>query len=242
VFNKVCLAYGYNPGIYADLAKRFNLPNSRASRCQSEYQAAQQAVNALHSKIEKREIAVKGTPEVTPSGPTWQGQLGVLIQDMPEYLTRDLGLNWTGGALVKDVELSSHAKRAGIRAQDVILKLNGEPINVALDLTGLLRSLPLSTNLVLSVWRAGQPIEIRIDSNPMKPADTELATPSGSKLGSFGLEVISLLGDQKKLLQIESGVFVSKSTGPAAKAGIVEGDLIIAVRKIGRASCRERVS
>lgn len=47
VFNMVCLAYGYNPGLFADIAQAFKLPEARASRCPGEYIKADNAVKTL---------------------------------------------------------------------------------------------------------------------------------------------------------------------------------------------------
>ena len=232
VFNKVCLAYGYNAKVFAGLAKRFNLPESRALRCKSEYQAAESAVVALLSKISKREVVAKGETPTVSADATWHGQLGTLIQDVPEYLAGKLGLVHALGALVMEIEPASNASRAGLQPKDVIQALNGRPINTARDLPGQLIRLPISTDLTLSVWRSGRPLEILVTATPAKPAIPEsMPMPAiGINHGVLGLEVLSLPADQKKLLQIDSGVFVSKASGPAAKAGIVEGDLIVAVR------------
>lgn len=165
VFNKVCLAYGFNPGVYAGLAKRFGLPSSRSVRCQSEYQAAEHAVTALTSKTEKQITSVKSAPEATFSSATWQGQLGVYIVDVTAKSGRESGLSGGGGAFVAEVEPTSRASRVGLLPGDIIQKLNGELISVAADLPNKLRGMPLSTDLVLSVWRSGSPIEVRVWSS-----------------------------------------------------------------------------
>lgn len=235
VFNKVCLAYGYNQNIYAGLAKRFNLPNSRAVKCKFEYQAAKNAVMVLMKKISNNEIQSKGIPVPTsaPVGPTWFGQLGVLIGDMQENQAKTLGLFGRSGAFVQEVVSASHASRSELRAKDVILKLNGATINSASDIPRMLSEIPLNTNLALSVWRSGKHHEIQVVSSTAGQTNNSAPnipdTPI-SPSAKFGLDVMPLPVDQRKLLQIESGVFVSKSTGSAAKAGIVEGDLIVAVR------------
>lgn len=165
VFNKVCLAYGFNPGIYAGLAKRFGLPSSRAVRCQSEYQAAEHAVSVLASKTDKQVTPVKSAPESTFSSATWQGQLGVYIGDVTAKLSRESGLSGSGGAFVEEVEPASRASRVGLLPGDIIQKINGELVTVAADLPNKLRGMPLSTDLALSVWRAGSPIEVRVRSS-----------------------------------------------------------------------------
>ena len=47
VFNKVCLAYGSNPELFADTAVRFGLPEKRAARCASEYIKTKSAIDKL---------------------------------------------------------------------------------------------------------------------------------------------------------------------------------------------------
>ncbi|MDD5364598.1 MAG: DUF4344 domain-containing metallopeptidase [Gallionellaceae bacterium] len=54
VFNTVCLAYGYNPGLFIDIAQAFKLPDARAVRCQEEYIKANNAVKTLlEEKVEQ---------------------------------------------------------------------------------------------------------------------------------------------------------------------------------------------
>ncbi len=47
VFNRVCLAYGSNPALFIDTARQLKLPDSRAKRCQTEYQNTKKAVDKL---------------------------------------------------------------------------------------------------------------------------------------------------------------------------------------------------
>jgi len=47
VFNRVCLAYGSNQALFIDSARQLKLPESRARRCQKEYQDTKRAVDQL---------------------------------------------------------------------------------------------------------------------------------------------------------------------------------------------------
>ncbi len=80
------------------------------------------------------DVAMSAVQQLKATGKVTRGQLGVQIQAMSRDASKALGLPDARGALVAGVEQGSAAQKAGIQRQDVITRVNGEPINDSSDL------------------------------------------------------------------------------------------------------------
>ena len=67
--------------------------------------------------------------QILAHGKVVRGYLGIFIQDLTPELAKQFGLSQGGGVLVGDVSPDTPASRAGLKKGDVILKLNGAPID-----------------------------------------------------------------------------------------------------------------
>ena len=84
--------------------------------------------------------------------PVWFGVFG---QDIDPALASYLGLNSLAGFLVTDFAENSPARKAGLQAGDVILKLNNQAVKNRKHYQLLLRSLTQNSKVRLEVWREG---------------------------------------------------------------------------------------
>jgi serine protease Do len=73
-------------------------------------------------------------PQLLTSGKVARGRLGVVIQGMDQDLARALGVDRARGALVESVEPGSPADKAGVKAGDVIVALDGQDVPRSEDL------------------------------------------------------------------------------------------------------------
>lgn len=67
-------------------------------------------------------------PQLLEKGRVARGFIGVALRDVDPDLRRSLGLPSTPGALVEDVTPGAPGARAGLRAYDLIVALDGKPI------------------------------------------------------------------------------------------------------------------
>jgi Do/DeqQ family serine protease len=88
-------------------------------------------------------------------GEVRRGQLGVVVQDLTPDLAAAMDLDLRGGAVVTRVEPRSLAERAGLRPGDVIVEVNGLPIDAAADLRNMVGLMPLGTQLDIVLYRNG---------------------------------------------------------------------------------------
>ncbi len=85
-----------------------------------------------------------------------RGWLGVTIQNIDENTAKALGLEETRGALVADVTQGDPAEEAGIRAGDVILAINDNPVENSTDLTRKIGAISPGSSIEIILWREGE--------------------------------------------------------------------------------------
>jgi len=85
-----------------------------------------------------------------------RGFLGVSIQDVSPEMAKALGLKDASGAVVSQVVEGSAAEKAGIRTHDVIIELNGQPVQSASQLRARVGVLKPGTQIEIVVLRDGK--------------------------------------------------------------------------------------
>jgi serine protease Do len=173
--------------------------------------------------------------QLMKSGHVTRGRIGVGITNVTRDLADSLGLAKAQGAAVSNVEEGSPAAKAGLEAGDVILTIDGRPVDGSADLSRSIRGLKPGAKVHLNVWRAGKSRDITVAVGEFKDEDTEKAAsatpgkPEAAKPGKLGLAVTEIPAEQKKALKLSGGVAVEAVDGAALAAGIQPGDLILRV-------------
>jgi serine protease Do len=110
--------------------------------------------------------------------------LGVQTQPVTESLAKSLGLTSTDGALVNSVVPESPADRAGLRTSDLIVEIDGEPVNSPLDLHERIQMAGPGAKVKLAIIRDGkkQTLDATLAQQPMTsgPRDV-LVWPRGPR-------------------------------------------------------------
>jgi serine protease Do len=180
-------------------------------------------------------VATNVARQLAASGRVERGWLGVGIQGMSAELARSFGLDKPTGALVGQVDKNGPAIRSGLRSGDVILAFNGRPINEHSDLPPMVGETAPGTSVTLKVWRDKKTETIPVTVARLKPAaDEQVAANNGdadARRGVLNVQVAALTSDQREAAGIESGgvLVVGVADGPAARAGVSEGDIILKV-------------
>ena len=180
--------------------------------------------------------AIRVSEQLRTSGRVSRGRIGVQIDQVTKDVAESIGLGKPQGALVRSVETGAPADKAGVEAGDIILKFDGKPIEKATDLPRLVGNTKPGTRSTVTVFRRGGAKDLAITiaefepEKPVRKAADRDAKPKTSGAGlSVGLSVSDLTDAQKKELKLKGGVRVDASTDAAARAGIREGDVIIAI-------------
>ena len=175
-------------------------------------------------------VALKVKDQIVATGKATHARLGVTIQDLNAALAESFGLKRPDGALVANVAPNSAAAAAGLKSGDVITAVNGEPVVRSGELSSLIGLSAPGEKVRLKVWRdhAARDIEAKLggadaDASVVADADGALAA------GQLGLGLRALTRDERKASGIEQGLVVENVAGPAAKAGIEPGDVLLAI-------------
>jgi serine protease Do len=174
------------------------------------------------------DVALKVERQLLSEGRVTRGHLGVGIQELSQPLAESFGLDKPAGALVDSVAAGGPAASAGIQAGDVIVRVNGNEVSDYGQLPALVADLKPGSNARLTVIRAGaaKDIEVKLDA-----VDDQQPTryPGDAAEGRLGLAVQPVERTQPGHRAGSGGVLVLRATGPAARAGIHSGDVILAV-------------
>ncbi len=169
--------------------------------------------------------------ELKKTGHVTRARLGVFIADVDKETMKALGLPNRHGALVPQVQAGSAADKAGIRAGDVIVALDGELIKNAHDLPIRVARHHPGDKVKVRVIRNGKPKEIVVTVEEM-PDDqaTHGKAATSEKRVRLGVVVEDLTAELARQLQarVDKGVVIRQVLrgSPAARAGMSRGDVI----------------
>ncbi len=174
------------------------------------------------------DVAMKVEGQLLAHGKVVRGRLGVTVQDVDQALAESFGLPRPEGALVSSVEKGSAGEKAGLEPGDVILSLDGQPITRSGDLPPRVADLAPGSAANLEVWRQRARRTLTATVEPA-PGEALVASAGGAAHGKVGLSVRALTPEERREANMPGGVVVEGVTGPAAKAGIQPGDVVLSV-------------
>ena len=128
------------------------------------------------------DVAMNVSKQLQATGHVSRGKLGVTIQAINQDLAKSFGLDKPQGALVANVEKDSPAERAGIEPGDVILKLDGTPIDETAQLPAAVAAMQPGSKIKLTVWREGREKELTAKLDQMGDKEVASADDDGSAL------------------------------------------------------------
>jgi len=180
------------------------------------------------------DVAMEVAQQLRTSGRVSRGRIGVVIQEVTKELAESFGLPRPAGALVNSVEKGGPADKAGIQPSDVILKFDDKDVESSAELPRIVAATKPGTKAKVQVWRKGERKDLTITVGEIPDERTGKGPPQSRKpasaaIAKLGLAVSELTADQKRELNVAGGVVVENAEGPAAKAGIRRGDVIVAV-------------
>jgi serine protease Do len=176
--------------------------------------------------------------QLKSKGHVSRGWLGVLIQDVTRELAESFDMNHPHGALIAKVLPGGPAEKAGIEVGDIVVKFDGNKVSFSSDLPPLVGSTLVESTVPVEIIRRSKHKTINVKISELPTDDDVIAKNSNnsSRPDENSLNVIAknLTQKQKKELDLEDhGVIVEKiSAGPAQKAGIRQGDIILLLNNI----------
>lgn len=174
-------------------------------------------------------IAIKVKDDLIAHGKVTRGRLGVTIQDVNQQLANSFGLSRPMGALVSQVAKNGPASSAGVKAGDVIIKIDDHTIDRSADLPEAVAELKPGSHAQLEVWRERKPVSLNVTIGEMPDGTQTASAASSDSHAELGLEVRPLQPDERAQIGATAGLLVEGVSGPAQDAGIQPGDVILAV-------------
>jgi len=194
-------------------------------------------------------LAKQILPQLQSKGKVARGYMGVTVSDLTNDLAQGLGLPpGAKGAVVQQVVPKSPAAKAGLQAGDVVVALNGKPVEGSGQLTRGVAAVAPGGIASLGLLRNGQKKEVSV-TVAQRPDDEEALArgeypegeqgpggEAGNKSPRLGIKLQALTPDLARQLKLEgdaSGVVVSEvvSGGAAERAGLQRGDVILEVNR-----------
>ena len=167
--------------------------------------------------------------QLKTNGMVSRGWLGVEIQPVSQDIADSLGLKQTEGALVAKDQKDSPALAAGVKAGDVITKVNGEAVADPRDLARKIAGLGPKKSVDLTVMRNGEQQTITVMLGQMPNDKQQAANEPSDEQGATKSELAKLGLTLEPAGAGKPGVMVSEvdPDGAAAQKGLQQGDVIL---------------
>lgn len=180
-------------------------------------------------------VAISIADQLKDKGFATRGWLGVAIQNVDQSLAKSFGLSTPSGALVTQVTMNSPADNGGLKRGDIILKFNDKKVDHSSALPPIVGAVRPGKTVGVEILRNGTSTMLNVTIEPLDEGQkvSQRAKPDPIDESRLGVETVELNAEQRKKMNVESGVVVSKvlANGAAALAGIRQGDIILSLNR-----------
>jgi len=177
------------------------------------------------------EIVKKVVLQLKDKGRVVRGRLGITIQgDIDQDIQKALGLKDRKGAMLTNVDKDGPAEKAGLRRYDIIIAINGQPVENNNDLRFKISEIAPGTTIDITYIRNGKEMTTKatvVELTPqpkVKPAAAETNESVGLKLEALNPATARRYG-----LKTERGLLITDVAegSYAERRGLQPGDIIV---------------
>jgi serine protease Do len=177
------------------------------------------------------DVANNVREQLVKSGKVSRGRIGVSIQEVNSQLADSFGLDRPRGALIGSVESGGPADKGGIKAGDIIVRVDGRLIERDAEVPSMISSIKPGNETQIEVWRDRSVKKLTVKVSELKEEDGNpvRAAAEPEAQGPLGLSVRPIQKEERNEVKTDGSLVVEDVTGPAALAGVRPGDIILAV-------------
>lgn len=166
-------------------------------------------------------------------GKVSRGWLGVTLQPLDENLAQTFGLNKdTKGVLIADVTNGEPASRAGLKAGDIVVAVDGKDTLDSRTLVGVIGSKSPNEKVTMTIIRDGKRMNVDVRLGE-RPVESVIAANKKQNQRKGSITVDNISPNEAKKMGVDSGVVVTAVTpdSSAFAAGLRQGDVIVWINK-----------
>jgi serine protease Do len=172
--------------------------------------------------------------QLIEKGSVRRSYIGVGFQPLTVDLAKQFGVEGKGGALVSGVLPGGPAEKAGVKAGDVIVALDGRPIKEHRDLMRVLMEKPVGAKLAMGLVRDRKPLTVTLLTVERESAAREQKSKPQQKTAEvpdLGLQLEALTPERAARLGYrgrQGALVVGVVRGSMAdRVELMQGDLIV---------------
>ncbi len=178
--------------------------------------------------------------QLKQKGRVSRGSVRTFVQNVTPAMAKGLGLPVQRGVVVADVEPGGPAERAGLKRKDIILSLNGNPVDTARRFDADINRRPGGDKIELQVQRGDEriPIELVVEERaaPWDPL-ADMVSPEKNLIPRLGILCIEIDERVQKLLPDLRGLYglIVAAKSPDGQAQFIDlqpGDIIHAINNL----------
>lgn len=159
--------------------------------------------------------------------------LGAGLQGINKEIAETLGRDRAAGALVTEVTPQSPAEQAGLRHGDLIIAIDGQPVDDIESFSYRFATKPLGTSAAVSVIRDGKPLIVTVKrvTAPERPRDPIKIAGDSPFAGATVINISPAVAEEFSLDTTKEGVVVSE-VEEDSRAGVLnlqKGDVVLFV-------------
>ena len=177
-------------------------------------------------------------PKLRRYGHLHRGEIGIQLQTITPTLASGHGLAQDWGAMISDVAPDSPADQAGLKPQDIVVSVDGEPLDGLPRLAFMLFTRSAGDRMTFGIRRGTDELTFALTVSE-RPHDfdrlTDLVDPEKSlvsKLGILAVDITEATASLAASVRVPSGVIVVGHTTnetESANAGLMTADTIHAI-------------
>jgi len=174
------------------------------------------------------DMALRVKDQIVATGHATHARLGVNVQTMNQALAESFGLERPQGALVAAVAPDSPARHAGLQPGDVVVKFNGRPVGDSGELAAMVGESTPGAKVQFEVLRMGERRTLTATLGTAEDnSKQQAAADEAAGKGRLGLAVRPLSPQEQEAAKVSGGLLVQGVNGPAARAGVAPGDIVL---------------